>query len=42
VCDSKKIVEVLNTNTQNLANNVQEIVDKLKTEVLVSLSGGIP
>lgn len=30
--DSKKVVEVLNTNAQNLANHVQEIVDKLKAE----------
>ncbi|RZB40699.1 sgm1 [Asbolus verrucosus] len=31
--DSKEVVEVLNTQTQTLANHVQEIVDKLKNEV---------
>ncbi|XP_063924852.1 uncharacterized protein LOC135138769 [Zophobas morio] len=31
--DSKKVVEILNTNAQTLANHVQEIVDKLKGEV---------
>ncbi|KAJ8917403.1 hypothetical protein NQ315_002427 [Exocentrus adspersus] len=31
--DSKKVVEVLNTQAQNLANSVQTTVDKIKTEV---------
>nr|CAH7765606.1 unnamed protein product [Callosobruchus chinensis] len=31
--DSKKVVETLNTNAQTLANSVQDVVDKLKSEV---------
>lgn len=31
--DSKKVVDIFNNQTQTLANNVQQIADKLKTEV---------